>query len=694
MQRIPSGHAILFVLLLLPAQRIHSQSTIPLHCEATQRTPATNACQPFSSAPPSDIIDWIEHVYTTPDLNVDWGEYCFRKRGNAPAELLGCDKVRDGNGDYYRGTLPAGASPVSFSIHSAGVAKNAVSRAPYLTTQAHRFQVGTRSLSAVSRATAAEGDPSSYLYHPQSTLALGRGFSPSDTTAAKFPCISFVATKMDPGPPSTSFKFSYVTSQAQLSSALGLDAKIDASYLTFSGNATFKFETAATFDAKTINVVVQGRSDYGRWGIDPNAKLVADAIALLGDGAAFEKKCGSRYVAVEHRASSVFAIITLSNVRADQRDAFIADMGGGGGWGPLTAKAQTRFSLELRRAVGQGRVVLSVLATGGTGLSGLKDTLTSASAQTDNLTAILAGLGTFLGGFSESNAAAVQYDVASMNHFGWSESALDPWTDLQETRLHEIVAAYRTISSDLAQAKGIVNNTDVRSQLYGVITKQSIATMIPYLEGRLTDLASDYRKCKLHATGILDTDCPSVSPYSFSLPPLPDPPSVEYWGTLTFAQPDATTGKRYRSLSSDETGLILKTPEGSRLMIASMLDPRAIAVSATTGVSGSYVQTMRYSYFEPTSDGAHADDEWKMTLDTPVSSGTGWIWLIEDKGGATPHGERDITTLLCAYKGTHSGRFAAVFDTRFSKSVRYDLAAVSWDSSPHGCTIRTFDYLY
>jgi hypothetical protein len=544
----------------------------------------------------------------------------------------------------------------------------------------------------VSRATAAEGDPASYLYHPQSTLALGRGFSPSDTTVAKFPCISFAPTKLDPGPPSTSFIFSYVTSQTQLSAVLGIDAKIDASYLTFSGNATFQFDSAASFDAKTMNVVVQGRTDYGRWGIDPNAKLVAEATTLLGDGAAFEKKCGSRYVAIEHRASSVFAIITLLNVRTDQRDAFVAEMGGGGGWGPLTAKAQTRFSLELRSAAGQGRLVLSVLATGGTGLSGLKDVLTTASAQADNLNAIVAGLGTFLAGFNESNAAAARYDVASISHFGWSESALDLWTDLQETRLQEMVSAYRLISSDLAQAKGIINNTDVRAQMYGVVTKQSIATMIPYLEGRLTDVASDYRKCKLHATGVLDTDCPAVSPYSFTLPPLPDPPSVEYWGTLTFGQPDATTGKKYRSLTSDETSLILKTPEGSRFVIAARIDPRAIAVAATTGVAGSYVQTMRYSYFEPTASGK--DDEWKMTLDTPVSSGTGWIWLIEDKSGATPHGETDIKSLLCGYKGTHSGRFAAIFDTRFAKSLRYDIADVSWEASAQACTIRAFDYLY
>jgi hypothetical protein len=101
---------------------------------------------------------------------------------------------------------------------------------------------------------------------------------------------------------------------------------------------------------------------------------------------------------------------------------------------------------------------------------------------------------------------------------------------------------------------------------------------------------------------------------------------------------------------------------------------------------------MRYSYFEPTASGK--DDEWKMTLDTPVSSGTGWIWLIEDKSGATPHGETDIKSLLCGYKGTHSGRFAAIFDTRFAKSLRYDIADVSWEASAQACTIRAFDYLY
>src|SRR5579859_2777495 len=84
------------------------------------------------------------------------------------------------------------------------------------------------------------GDPKQYGYHPNSVLALGRGFSPNDiVNDPKLPCIVAKQVTLDPGPPKTTLVAFYVRDFDDLSSATNIDAKASADILGSGGNAHF-----------------------------------------------------------------------------------------------------------------------------------------------------------------------------------------------------------------------------------------------------------------------------------------------------------------------------------------------------------------------------------------------------------------------------------------------------------------------
>ena len=181
--------------------------------------------------------------------------------------------------------------------------------------QAMRVFQTPRSGAVAPYSDVVEGDPQFYFYYPHSALGLGLGFDPADTSVPKRPCIAGKKEPIDPGAVGTQFQMTYVKNWNQLNTAMRTDAKIDASYLTFKGNAEYTIDTSSAFEFNSITIVLRAWSDFGRWGLTADAKLIDEAHDdLQKDPRKFASKCGIRYVAIERRGATVSAVITLASV--------------------------------------------------------------------------------------------------------------------------------------------------------------------------------------------------------------------------------------------------------------------------------------------------------------------------------------------------------------------------------------------
>ena len=80
---------------------------IEVKCECTAVDEVTKACVNIDADPaPSTVIWYVQAFEPTKEANVDWAEYCFRKRSKSKeAETLGCDHLKDDDTFYYRGTI-------------------------------------------------------------------------------------------------------------------------------------------------------------------------------------------------------------------------------------------------------------------------------------------------------------------------------------------------------------------------------------------------------------------------------------------------------------------------------------------------------------------------------------------------------------------------------------------------------------
>src|ERR1700730_13915370 len=101
-----------------------------------------------------------------------------------------------------------------------------------------------------------EPDPSFYAFHPMSTMSLGTGFSPSDVGRSKIRCIEGEESPLEKGALATQFTTKLVTNSEQLQTSLGLDTKIDASYLVYKGGASFSFKYSMSSSEDSATLVV------------------------------------------------------------------------------------------------------------------------------------------------------------------------------------------------------------------------------------------------------------------------------------------------------------------------------------------------------------------------------------------------------------------------------------------------------
>jgi hypothetical protein len=373
-------------------------------------------------------------------------------------------------------------------------------------------------------------DPEYYAYHPMSTMALGRGLSPSDVATSKVPCFSFTSTDLD-GPSTaltTYFTEQLVSNAEQLKSALNVDTKVDASFLSFNGGANFTYSDTELFSGSSVTVVIRANAEYSRQGIKDWSFLNDTVKAELRDTKKFERDCGSRFIDVVRRGASVAAIVTIYGVNQDDKNDIVTSVGGGGGIGGFSAHAKATITNQFARAQQARELNVQVVATGGTGLSALGDVIKAMVPGDNVLSQIELSLGDYMKQFSAANAAPIGFHVVNMSFSGWDPTSADLWTEQKEERLRIIVSAYRAVEKKRDVANSVLSGNDVRRRLIPPSKDDDLRKAIKAYEQRLQVLANLHKACKADQGDGNNCDLPEWTEPTDVVPALPEAPTGRY----------------------------------------------------------------------------------------------------------------------------------------------------------------------
>jgi hypothetical protein len=545
-----------------------------------------------------------------------------------------------------------------------------------------------------------DGDPRFYHYHPNNVLALGRGFSPNDVTESKIPCIVAEQVPLDPGAPKTQIRARYVRSFEEFSNAASFDLKVEASGLSYSGSAHFNIDQSSLQQSNSISVVINATTEYGRWALKAPVSLTTDAQKLLKHPRDFALVCGTRYVAMEQRASSAGVVVSIFNASQNTRSAFQAEASANYDGIALSVKASAAFKNELKKALKQDRVDLQVFATGGAGFGDLSGVIKGLAGTPDPLESITTGLADFMKKFSKENAAITTYSVESMDKLGWDPNSIDPWTDLKESRLRQIVKEYRLITEELSNfddaiAGGRWLSVEPRAR--------SMLNWRPKVEGSRKRLAELHRKCK-QSQALADCEVPSDI-YHFESEELPSggellsfvsppPPTINFEIHPHCYNPVTRIASRFGCdptkpdrpiLEGNRSRAVLSAPQQIRLNVLRTFDASAEMYFANAVLQGHHLDIQRVVF-------AGNDGEQPVTAYGPAG---GFIW---DRG---PEQLPDYAFLLIIERfmkgssdGEHEGTFLLQVKDKLGRTFNLPLADAKFTVVSSNVTNSQLDYVY
>ena len=453
-------------------------------------------------------------------------------------------------------------------------------------------------LLVVTAAASGSAFADTYRYHPRLTLALGRGFSPNELFAPKEGCIEFVPLRLDPGPPLTTFSQTYVTSDRSLYESIGYELRAEAAYLDAKASAGIKSTNVRASDARSVRVVVNATTDFGRWGMKAGATLTEDAKRRVSSPADFAKFCGTEFVSIERRGASVAAILTL-NTRTDElKRALDLSLGGSASYGPISASIQQQFNSELKKSAKEGRLSVDIVSTGGIGLGGLNSVVIAEAATDAGLDAVKKSLAEYLKSFSESNATAVEYVSASMEQFGWDKSGyVEEPLDYQ--RLIAISEEFKRASSRLSLIEELEKQDSQLRPLISDGNAKLISTyMKPTLRRYIARLTDAHEACKRNRE---DDWCTSVFDEDSKILGAPDLPIFEKIfraPALRFEARGEYSNPRTdeQRLSEDAVRVILNSPAAQRANARKPIDaypgPFHVTLTVAAGYSLKTVRTI------------------------------------------------------------------------------------------------------
>jgi hypothetical protein len=472
------------------------------------------------------------------------------------------------------------------------------------------------------------GEPTEYNRAPKTDLALGRGFDPIDLTSIKRPGITFQERRIDGGGAAmATYEFLYVSNYQSFTEELKIDSKVSASYLGNSIDSAIKHNYDSSFSTNSINVIVKAWADYGRWSLNPEAKLTDEAQTLLNQNPnQFLKVYGTRYIATESRMNAIYVVITVNSVSSLVKRRMDSSLSAGLGIGRLTASAKQTFIDEIKNTIESEKISINAYAIGGNGIAGFKDIIiTSIKNEKDPLTSIGTAIANTIGQMDSTNAIAYSYLVADMLNFGLNQQPEIEWNYDRARALEHLSNIYEKGNYKLQILKAIKEKTH---PLYFLLnnpdrTFNEYLQNIPVYENYLIDIKNRHENCRKNP-----------DPSSYALPfvnyeilsdfylDLMKSPTVQFDG-YNFNAGDTQP----KEIRTEILETILNTEPQNRNTVIKSFFPDSIGLGVNIQPTGTGLSVMKL-YDELNGFRPYNGDRWNTSVITYTGNANGSFQLI------------------------------------------------------------------
>ncbi|WP_299619260.1 hypothetical protein [uncultured Tenacibaculum sp.] len=300
-------------------------------------------------------------------------------------------------------------------------------------------------------------------YDPSTNLHLGASIDYNSIFDSKQDCFTSSEKEwIDGGAVKTEVSSLFISSYKEVSNDFKLSYHSDikstlnlSDALSGGGSLTYDFTLNHYFKniSNSIYFVVKAETSHGRLKLKDNS-LKSQFQKLLDDGnfSDFITRCGTHYVRFETRKSSVYAIVSISNIEKEIKNHIISKYSAtanikANGFGSVDAKTKLDIDNLFKEISKHGRVEITYLAQGSEGIKSFSPVVTSSSSI--KISEILENLSTTLADFDKDKSAPVDYRLASFKPFGLLNLTLkkDKVTFLERTQinLNTLYDAYNQI---------------------------------------------------------------------------------------------------------------------------------------------------------------------------------------------------------------------------------------------------------
>lgn len=303
----------------------------------------------------------------------------------------------------------------------------------------------------------------SFTYDPSSNLYLGASIDYNSLFDSKQDCFTNSEKEwIDGGAVKTEVSTLFISSYKDVSNdfKLSYHSDIKASLnlsdgIGGGGSISYDFTLNHFFKniSNSIYFVVKAETSHGRLKNKKN-DLKDEFQTLLNNGnfSEFITKCGTHYVRFETRKSSVYAIVSISNIEQEIKNQIISKYSASAnikadGFGSVDANSKLDIDNLFKEISKHGRVEIKYLAHGSDGIKSFSPVITNSSSY--KISDILENLSSTLNDFDKERSAPVEYRLASFKPYGLTDLTLEKdkviFLEKTQINLNTLFDAYNQI---------------------------------------------------------------------------------------------------------------------------------------------------------------------------------------------------------------------------------------------------------
>lgn len=342
-----------------------------------------------------------------------------------------------------------------------------------------------------------------YPYSTNSTLSLGRGFSPNHLDEVKqIPFLYDIIDSIEgQGSALTHFKMDIAYSKKSLMDFLDFDVKLGVKAPGFKADAFLKIIETTTFEESSLILVIKASTEFGKKSIR-NLKLTKDAKKVLKKNTDdFIRIYGTKIPIMERRGASVYIVCKISNISETTKKEIQSGLTAEAGGLLFSAKLETKLNKVIKTATDNGNFNYQLVTTGGTGLNSLSSIIASSDLPNNPnsfFQLLKTGVSEYFKQFNFQNSVPIGFFCASYKDIDPSlKNIKTNELSLKQLRLLQIISSlyreneklldkYIAITTGNSPVSGLLTNEQLL-----LIDKTVTPKLVTYLE-KLSSLFTNY----------------------------------------------------------------------------------------------------------------------------------------------------------------------------------------------------------